>query len=125
MNTFKALEDQLRDEAARNKISPSERVQLSTLKAPSPGTLLAGPSHTASILALLLCIIGTIAVTHLLESLRTRRRPAADLDELDMWDIDEGKNGASPASAEAADDRLAAFATTDWVVPTPRPRPDE
>ena len=33
----------------------------------------ASPSHAASILALLLCLIGTLAITHLLETLRTRR----------------------------------------------------
>ena len=33
----------------------------------------AGASYTASILALLLVLVGTVAVTHLLENLRNRR----------------------------------------------------
>jgi hypothetical protein len=72
VHTVRALRGLLADEQSKNRITASERVELSTLKAPSRGTLVAGPSHTASVLALLLCIIGTVAVTHLLSALRER-----------------------------------------------------
>jgi hypothetical protein len=68
--TVSALRDLLEERQAKNGISPAQRVEISTLNAPSGGVLAAGPSHTTSILALLLCVIGTVALTHLLASLR-------------------------------------------------------
>ena len=72
-NTAKALRDLIEERQQRNDIRPAQSVQITTLKAPTAGRLATGPSRTSSILALLLCIIGTIAVTHLLENLRNRR----------------------------------------------------
>lgn len=69
-NTAGALRALLAEKQVSNGISPAQRVRIATLKAPSPGVLTAGPSHTASILALLLCLVGTVAVTHLLASMR-------------------------------------------------------
>jgi hypothetical protein len=72
-NTATALRGVLEYQQARNGVLSAQSVRIATLKAPSPGVLAAGPSHTASVLAVLLCLIGTIAVTHLLEALRPRR----------------------------------------------------
>jgi hypothetical protein len=69
-HTADALRGLLEQRQARNDISPAQRVRISTLNAPSAGILAKGPSHMGSILALLLCLIGTVAVTHLLASLR-------------------------------------------------------
>ena len=111
VETIKALRGLLADEATKNKISPSELVELSMLKAPSRGALLSGPGHTASILALLLSIIGTIAVVHLLESLRNRK--VEPLDDAEPWDIAPSSNGANHTSEGA----LAVLAGGEWVTP--------
>jgi hypothetical protein len=70
LNASEALRKLLEERQEKNDISPAQSVQISTIKAPEPGALTAGPSHMASILALLLCLIGTVAVTHLLAALR-------------------------------------------------------
>jgi hypothetical protein len=71
-NTAAALRRVIEDRQAENGIMPAQSIRIETLEAPSPAVLAAGPSRTASVLALLLCVIGTIALTHLLESLRPR-----------------------------------------------------
>jgi len=89
-HTVAALRGLLKQRQARNGIPLGERVQIATLNAPSPGVLTAGPSHTASILALLLCLIGTVAVTHLLEALRLRREGGSEMEPVAFdWSLDE------------------------------------
>ena len=119
-NTAKALEGLLEERQERNEIRPAQSVQITTLKAPSVGLLATGPSHTASILALLLCIIGTIAVTHLLENLRNRRETDR-IEDLEDWPA-EPENGT--ARAEDAD-LEAAFANADWGPPRTEARRPE
>jgi hypothetical protein len=78
-HTADALRELLQQRQSKNGISPAQSVEISTLNAASAGVLFAGPSHTASILALILCLIGTVAVTHLLAALR----PQHDVPEFD------------------------------------------
>jgi hypothetical protein len=120
--TLDALRDVLAAEARKNDIAPAERVELSLLKAPAAGTLLSGPSRTGSILALLLCVLGTIALTHLLESLRNRRT-AESFEALDAWAIDQ-IDGDAAVSNGSRDPRMAtvAMAGDDWIGPAPRSR---
>ncbi len=88
VHTVTALQELLKRRQANNDIPVGERVQIGVLNAPSPGVLTASPSHTASILALLLCLIGTIALTHILEAIRLRREGgAADQVPFD-WPLD-------------------------------------
>lgn len=100
LHTVTALRNLLKRRQASNDIPVGERVQIGILNAPSRGFLTGSPSHTASILAFLLCLIGTIAVTHLLESIRLRREgPAEDQVAFD-WSIgpepaDEALSGPS------------------------------
>jgi hypothetical protein len=79
--TVTALQNLLEERQTRNSISPAQRVEISTLNAPAAGVLESGPSHTTSVLALILCLIGTIALTHLLAGLRPL--PGADAGEAD------------------------------------------
>ena len=95
VHTVTALQGLLKRRQATNDIPVGERVQISILNAPSPGILTASPTHTASILALLLCLIGTIAVTHLLEAIRLRREGPAEDEVAFDWSLD-------PASDEEA-----------------------
>jgi hypothetical protein len=87
-----ALGSLLTSEQDKAKIGEKQRVQLQTLKAPSTPIKTAGPSHTGSILAFLLCIIGTIAVTHLLAVIRQRNEDD-DLEDLVLsWDADDERD---------------------------------
>jgi hypothetical protein len=114
-NTAEALRDLLAERQEKNEITQAQSVQITTIKAPSPGALANGPSRTASILALLLVLIGTVAVTHLLENLRNRR-DADTLDELEDWALDGTTNGTKdPAMSDAHLE--AAFANGDWGPP--------
>ena len=84
-NTVEALRGLLKERQQRNDISPAQSVQITTLNAPTRGVLTSSASHVSSILAFLLCLLGAVAITHLLENLRTRRM-TEDLIELDPWD---------------------------------------
>ncbi len=88
VHTVTALRGLLKRRQASNDSPVGERVQIGILNAPSRGVLTASPTHTASILALLLCLIGTIAVTHMLEAIRLRREGAVE-DQVGFdWSLD-------------------------------------
>jgi len=95
-DTVQALRGLLKERQQRNDISPAQSVQITTLNAPTKGALTSNASHVGSILAFLLCLLGAVAITHLLENLRTRRM-TEELIELDPWD-----------DAPSGDDHLAA-----------------
>lgn len=112
-NAAKALRDLIEERAEKNDISPAQRVQITTLVAPSPGVLATGPSYTASILALLLCLIATVAVTHLLENIRNRRENK-ELDEFENWEVD----GVHPnGNGVGAEGELEAAFASEWGPP--------
>jgi hypothetical protein len=77
-HTIEALRGLLVEEQDKNDIPRDSRIQLNTITFPTEATLLQGRSHTGSILAFMLCILGTIALAHLLESLRMRRSDDGD-----------------------------------------------
>ena len=97
-----ALQDLLKRRQATNDIPIGERVQISVLNAPSRGALTASPTHTASILALLLCLIGTIAVTHLLEAIRLRREGPTEDEVAFDWSLDSASDAVSPSATRSA-----------------------
>lgn len=70
VDVIKAMRELLETQQGDWKIAEPQRVVLSQVDAPSKPFLVAGPSKTASILALMLCLIGTIAITHLLANIR-------------------------------------------------------
>jgi hypothetical protein len=116
-HTADALRQLLKDRQAKADITPAESVQIQTVNAPSAGVLTGRPSHAGSILALLLCLIGTVALVHLLEMLRTRRE-GDSLESVDLdWVLDEDVDEA-PDADEAATGRGAI------VLPAFRSRPD-
>jgi hypothetical protein len=113
-NAAKALRGLLEERSEKNDISSAQQIQISTLVAPSPGVLATGPSYTASILAFLLCLIGTVAVTHLLENLRNRRE-TKELDKFENWEVEDVANGSSPNGV--ADGHLEPAFTSEWGPP--------
>jgi hypothetical protein len=76
LSVYKALRGFMDEQAAANHIVRAKRVELKLLVAPEV-SLASGPKPTASVLAFLLVLLGTVAVTHLLEALRTRREAVA------------------------------------------------
>jgi hypothetical protein len=90
-----ALRGHLEKEQAGNDIAKDERVQLSMLSRPTEPFMVSGPSKTGAVLAFVLCLIGTVAVTHLLEALRNRRTAAATPEAVsefvDPWTLREGE----------------------------------
>jgi hypothetical protein len=88
VHTVAALQGLLKRRQASNGIPVGERVQISILNAPSMGVQTSSPSHTASILALLLCLIGTVALTHLLEAIRLRREGTVEDEAAFDWSLD-------------------------------------
>jgi hypothetical protein len=102
----RSLRGLLKERQARNDISPAQSVQISILNAPTKGVLTSGPSRMGSILAFLLCLIGAVAVTHLLENLRTRRASEAPAD-FDAWEDGERESDLA-AKREVPTPRVAA-----------------
>jgi hypothetical protein len=101
VHTVAALRGLLKRRQANNDIPIGERVQIGLLNAPSRGILTASPTHTASILALLLCLIGTIAVTHLLEAIRLRREGSIEDQVAFDWTLDPEPGGEAIAGPSA------------------------
>jgi hypothetical protein len=107
-NAAEALRGLLDERQRKNDISPAQSIQISTLVAPSAGALTSGPTHTASILALLLCIVGTIALTHLLENLR-RRPSSSEIGDFETWAVEDD---ARPVDDD--EDLETALVASDW-----------
>jgi hypothetical protein len=125
-DTGKALRNLIARDSRRNGVSTSKAVQFETIQAPSPGALAAGASYTASILALLLVLVGTVALTHLLENLRNRRAASQDEvgDEFESW-TEHGANGHANGHGTVDEDLAAAFAGAEWDPPrAPQRRPE-
>jgi hypothetical protein len=106
---FKALNDYIDQGAEANDISKAKRVELEILNAPEPA-LVAGRKPTMSVLAFMLVMLGTLAVTHLLEALRTRRQAEAALTTIVDWDapvpsLEQHRNGRVSEPADLAGQR--------------------
>jgi hypothetical protein len=85
VQVFDSLRKVLAEQQKANDIGTGKRVEVKVIDAPA-AALTAGRKHTASILAFLLCALGTVAVTHLLASLRDRRTADDVLASLEPWD---------------------------------------
>jgi hypothetical protein len=114
-DVVKALQDVLASDQERAEISSQQRTRVEALSAPAAPIKTAGRTHTGSILALLLCLIGAVAVAHLLAAIRDRREGgwgeahtgAALTDEPFGWDDDDGANAIIvPWSAGGRSDEL-------------------
>jgi hypothetical protein len=99
VHTVGALREILKRRQTNNDIPVGERVQIAVLNAPSPGVLTSSASHTASILALLLSLIGTVALTHLLEAIRLRGEGALEDQDAFDWSLesDSAEDGLEPS----------------------------
>jgi hypothetical protein len=81
---FKSLSSLIEDQQVANGIGKGQRVEVKLIDAPE--SVLTSPrKKTAAILALFLCLLGTVAVAHLLEGLRPR--PTDPIDGIVDWDL--------------------------------------
>jgi hypothetical protein len=76
LGVYNALLDYMDEQADANEIAKARRVELKVLAKPEV-MLTSRPKPTASVLAFLLVMLGTVAVTHLLEALRNRKQDEA------------------------------------------------
>lgn len=82
---YDALRDVLAERQAANKIATGKRIEVKLIDPPRVA-LAAGRSRTVAILALVLCMLGTLAVIHILEGLRDKGAPEQDeLDNVLPW----------------------------------------
>jgi hypothetical protein len=84
LNTYKALLDFMDEESNASDIPEGRRVQLEMIVQPAV-VLTSRPKPTASVLVFLLVMLGTVAVTHILEALRQKRQTTALATIVD-WD---------------------------------------
>jgi hypothetical protein len=104
-DVYKALKGYLDDEAKANDIPKSRLVELKILAAPEV-MLTSRPKPTASVLVFLLAMLGTIALTHLLEALRNRKQDTALATIVD-WDAPtSGFEGDAEANGGRRQKRL-------------------
>jgi hypothetical protein len=80
--TVAGLRRTILDEQRSSSIPENERVQLQVLSEPAGATLVAGRSWVSSILALMLCIGGAIALAHLREGMSIGRGRKAEFEGL-------------------------------------------
>ena len=99
---YEGLLDFLDEEADANNVPKARRVELKVLNAPEVA-LVSGPKPTMSVIAFMMVMLGTLAVTHLLEALRSRRQTEALATIVD-WDaptpLDQRRNGDSATADE-------------------------
>lgn len=81
---FKSLSSLIEEQQVANQIGRGQRIEVKLIDPPK--SVLTSPrKKTASILVLLLCVLGTVAVAHLLEGLRPR--PDGGMDGIVDWDM--------------------------------------
>jgi hypothetical protein len=81
---FKSLSSLIEDQQVKNGIGKGQRIEVKVIDAPE-AVLTSPRKKTAAILLLFLCLLGTVAVCHLLEGLRPRQDDA--IDGLVDWDV--------------------------------------
>lgn len=98
-HTVQALQKVVRTEQSKNAIPAGQRIRIDQINAPAAPVLTAGRSHTASILALLLCVLGAVALAHLLAALRDGRDDMQAVDGVVVpWTMTDGTS-AEPVNA--------------------------
>jgi hypothetical protein len=100
-DVFASLSGVIEKQQRANDIGPGQRIEVKFIDAPE--ALLTGPrKYTGSILVLALCLLGTIAIAHLLEALRPRRDEA--IDGVVDWDFAIDENPETDADGTGDDE---------------------
>jgi hypothetical protein len=109
LHMFEALENVLAKQQRRNQIPKAKRVEIKIIDAPVAG-LTSGHKPTASVLALLVALLGTVAVCHLLAAIRGQQQPEdGQLAAIVDWAApSEPQNGAGRSGATRPAEPIAA-----------------
>jgi hypothetical protein len=105
-DTIKALRTVLAEGQRANQISRAARVEVEVFNAPK-AVLTAGRKPTAAILVFMLCLLATVAVTHLLQALRSRRE-TSEFTPFLTWDEDAEDSDAGARESEREEAPVAA-----------------
>jgi hypothetical protein len=81
---YRSLSSLIEEQQDKNDIGPGQRIEVKLIDAPE-SALTSPRKKTAAILVLFMCLLGTVAVCHLLEGLRPRVEEPVD--ELVDWDV--------------------------------------
>ncbi|HWI05941.1 MAG TPA: hypothetical protein VNT54_00320 [Solirubrobacteraceae bacterium] len=103
---YEALRTILAERQTANEIPVGKRVEVKLLDPPDV-VLASGRSRTMAVIALVLCLLGTLAVVHLLEALRGPRRSPSDRDDDELAAIAPWMSTPPPSHDEARTKRLA------------------
>jgi hypothetical protein len=85
---FASLQQVLTERQTANGIEQGKRVEIRFLDTPN-AELTSGRKPAAAALAFLVCLLGTLAVVHLLAAVRDRRLEEEELASLVQWDDEE------------------------------------
>ena len=117
-HTVKALQNVLTTEQSRNAIPAEQRIHIDKINRSGGARDDSGRSHTASILAFLLCALGAVALAHLLAALRDGREDTQALDGVVVpWTVAGERRADRPGSCggTGADGRPRARAGTQQL----------
>jgi hypothetical protein len=112
----KGLKELIEEQQRDNQIVPNQRVRLSALNEPTQPRLVSGPSLTPSILALMLCLLGAVALAHILEALRPRDKDALSEFENDEFDDDAYSTLRAFDDADSRNGHQQAAGATDQLL---------
>ncbi len=83
-DVYKSLSSLIEAQQSANGIGKGQRIEVKVIDAPE-AALTSPRKKTAAILVLFLCLLGTVAVAHLLEGLRPRKTD--EIDGIVDWDV--------------------------------------
>ena len=96
-----ALRDYIERNQRASDTPANERIRLDVINEPTGASLISGHSTAIPMLAFLLCLLGAVAVAHIMENLRPRREPGETMaDDFDPNLYMNGDGFAPPVNAE-------------------------
>lgn len=122
-HTVQALQKVVRTEQSRNAIPAGQRIRIDQINAPAAPVLTAGRSHTASILALLLCVLGAVALAHLLAALRDGRDDMQAVDGVVVpWTMTDAASSEPVSATEPMPAHVSEPDSMSWLTGRRRAR---
>ena len=122
-HTVEALQKVVRTEQSRNAIPAGQRIRIDQINAPAAPVLTASRSHTASILALLLCVLGAVALAHLLAALRDGRDDMQAVDGVVVpWTMTDAASSEPVSATEPMPAHVSEPDSMSWLTGRRRAR---
>ena len=120
---MQALQKVVRTEQSQERHPAGQRIRIDQINAPAAPVLTAGRSHTASILALLLCVLGAVALAHLLAALRDGRDDMQAVDGVVVpWMMTDGTSSEPVNATEPMPAHVSEPDSMSWLTGRRRAR---